>query len=195
MVRKLLATSGFAIAAVMCAASANATAFVNDFYLIPADAAHFTLDYGTSTSDVAGATFKNTFINAPAGSTFNDSYHFTLERNGTGSGSVSTSFSSTFNSLRITDLIFNNQSYAGSLVQNASGTSVSIGDLPIFDSIPNTLTLVGTVVGSGSYTGTATFTAAAVPEPATWGMMVVGFGLLGAAARRSRKVSTNVSFS
>ena len=34
---------------------------------------------------------------------------------------------------------------------------------------------------------------AAVPEPATWGMMVLGFGLIGAAARK-RSVKTTVSF-
>ena len=35
--------------------------------------------------------------------------------------------------------------------------------------------------------------AGAVPEPATWGLMVLGFGMIGAAAR-SRKVKTTVSF-
>ena len=34
---------------------------------------------------------------------------------------------------------------------------------------------------------------AAVPEPATWGMMILGFGMIGAAAR-SRKVRTTVKF-
>nr|WP_295671310.1 PEPxxWA-CTERM sorting domain-containing protein [Sphingomonas sp.] len=34
---------------------------------------------------------------------------------------------------------------------------------------------------------------AAVPEPATWSLMVLGFGMIGAAAR-SRKVKTTVSF-
>jgi hypothetical protein len=39
-----------------------------------------------------------------------------------------------------------------------------------------------------------TFTAIpAVPEPATWGMMILGFGLIGAAAR-SRKTKTSVAF-
>ena len=35
--------------------------------------------------------------------------------------------------------------------------------------------------------------AAAVPEPATWGLMILGFGMIGAASR-SRKVKTTVSF-
>jgi hypothetical protein len=34
---------------------------------------------------------------------------------------------------------------------------------------------------------------AAVPETATWGMMILGFGMIGAASR-SRKVKTNVNF-
>ena len=34
---------------------------------------------------------------------------------------------------------------------------------------------------------------AAVPEPATWGMMILGFGMIGAASR-SRKVKTSVNF-
>ena len=46
--------------------------------------------------------------------------------------------------------------------------------------------------------GTITFTyqpvgVTAVPEPATWGMMILGFGMIGAAAR-SRKVKTSVKF-
>lgn len=38
-----------------------------------------------------------------------------------------------------------------------------------------------------------TTSASAVPEPATWGMMILGFGMIGAAAR-SRKVKTSVRF-
>ncbi|KQS04538.1 hypothetical protein ASG11_09985 [Sphingomonas sp. Leaf357] len=37
------------------------------------------------------------------------------------------------------------------------------------------------------------YTAAAVPEPATWGLMILGFGMIGAAAR-SRKVKTTVTY-
>ena len=43
--------------------------------------------------------------------------------------------------------------------------------------------------GFGNFNGTANITA--VPEPATWGMMIVGFGLMGGALRRR---STKVAF-
>ncbi|QQV78733.1 PEP-CTERM sorting domain-containing protein [Sphingomonas aliaeris] len=57
-----------------------------------------------------------------------------------------------------------------------------------------TLTTTGTLRGTnGAYGGNIAFNAAAVPEPATWGLMVLGFGMIGAAAR-GRKVKTNVKF-
>lgn len=43
----------------------------------------------------------------------------------------------------------------------------------------------------GTYSGTITFSA--VPEPATWAMMALGFGLAGAGMRRTRR-RTKVSF-
>ena len=45
--------------------------------------------------------------------------------------------------------------------------------------------------GSGSFTVSAP---AAVPEPATWGMMLLGFGVAGAALRRRRIAATRVSY-
>jgi hypothetical protein len=46
---------------------------------------------------------------------------------------------------------------------------------------------VGTEVFFDSHTGGAFSTAAAVPEPAAWALMLLGFGGLGAALRRSRR--------
>jgi hypothetical protein len=47
--------------------------------------------------------------------------------------------------------------------------------------------IVGTENGSGALV--TTFSGGAVPEPATWAMMLVGFGGLGAALRSRRKLS------
>ncbi|WP_235983265.1 FxDxF family PEP-CTERM protein [Thermaurantiacus tibetensis] len=46
----------------------------------------------------------------------------------------------------------------------------------------------GDAIG-GPYAGTGTF-AAFVPEPATWAMLIAGFGMVGFAARRRRTIAT-----
>jgi hypothetical protein len=59
---------------------------------------------------------------------------------------------------------------------------------------PHTLTVNGTISGpgGGSYAGTINV-AAPVPEPATWGMMLLGFGVAGFALRRSRRPRTELA--
>jgi hypothetical protein len=47
-----------------------------------------------------------------------------------------------------------------------------------------TLSIKGFAQALGSYTGTVTF--ASAPEPATWGMMILGLGAVGYAMRRRR---------
>lgn len=42
--------------------------------------------------------------------------------------------------------------------------------------------------------GSFDVTVAAVPEPATWGMMILGFGVAGTALRRRAKVRTTVAY-
>jgi hypothetical protein len=47
------------------------------------------------------------------------------------------------------------------------------------------LTIQGTNTGAGSLAGNVAF--AAVPEPATWALMILGFGLVGGALRRKER--------
>lgn len=46
--------------------------------------------------------------------------------------------------------------------------------------------------GSGNFNGTANLTA--VPEPATWAMLLLGFGFFGYALRRNRQVGARIRF-
>ena len=72
------------------------------------------------------------------------------------------------------------------------------------NSIPNLGTLVtGNVLGDGPVfnslgyldaTFSATITAAAVPEPASWALMIVGMGAVGNALRRRQKNSGSISY-
>ena len=55
----------------------------------------------------------------------------------------------------------------------------------------NTLTISGFNTGDGAYSGTLTFAAvSSVPEPATWAMMLLGFGAMGVSVRRRRRTTT-----
>jgi hypothetical protein len=49
----------------------------------------------------------------------------------------------------------------------------------------NVITVTGTSGGEASFSGNLSFAAvSAIPEPATWGMMLVGFGAVGYSMRR-----------
>ena len=50
----------------------------------------------------------------------------------------------------------------------------------------NTITVRGTSGAQGAFSGTISL--AAIPEPATWAMMVGGFGVIGASMRRRARV-------
>ena len=57
------------------------------------------------------------------------------------------------------------------------------------------LTVNGLSRGNGSYSGTIAFlSTAAVPEPATWAMMLGGFGLVGGAMRSARRRKSQVTY-
>lgn len=67
-------------------------------------------------------------------------------------------------------------------------------DLAAFDAMGWNLR-ENALANGGSYrVSTASIVAAYVPEPATWAMMIVGFGLAGSAMRRRAKRTTSVTF-
>lgn len=59
----------------------------------------------------------------------------------------------------------------------------------IGNGVPNRLSLNITGPGAVSYVTSADTIAGAVPEPATWAMMLMGFGAIGVAMRRRRRAS------
>ena len=67
----------------------------------------------------------------------------------------------------------------------------SLANSPLTPGANNVLSVMGQNNGDGAFSGTLTFGAvSAVPEPATWAMMLLGFGAAGFATRRSRRRST-----
>lgn len=137
--------------------------------------------------------------------TFTDMFQFTIPQTGTGSGSVISSVTLR-NFLGATDLDFTSvlvNGVAASLVlRDAAGNvcstrgvgtcgateSFAINDVPVLSGVLNTIMVNGVSRGLGSYGGNATFvpSVAAVPEPGTWAMMLLGFGAIGFSMRRRR---------
>lgn len=79
--------------------------------------------------------------------------------------------------------------YAATLVGHTALTVQGV-------SPPNYGTVGSGVIGSGTVKLTYTYTqvAAAIPEPASWVMMIAGFGIVGATMRRRRPVSVRIRY-
>ncbi len=123
---------------------------------------------------------------------FTDTFTFQLPTNGIGGGSITT-IAATFKGatdLDFTSVLVNGVNATvskifGGVVEIAfaSGVALSAGS--------NSIVVNGLSRGNGSYGGSISF-APAVPEMATWGMMILGFVGTGAAMRRRR--NTTVTF-
>ena len=97
-------------------------------------------------------------------------------------------------SLGVTALGFNYASYIVSgpatvSVNGGSSTAIAVTGTPSFIGFTSATPITSlNIIFPGGYsfdlTSVSFGVAAAVPEPATWGLLVIGFGLVGAAARR-----------
>jgi hypothetical protein len=176
--RSVVAIAVAAAAVVGAAAPAAAATF-------PVGSPNFTATAGAG-GTFAGA-FKNTGI---ASGVFSDTFTFTLPTSGLGSGTVTTSVTDlgSVNDLDFTSVTIND--IAAQITRTAGGAFevAFINNVPIIAGQLNRLVVNGVSRGNGAYGGQATFTPvnSAVPEPATWAMMIMGFGVVGYAMRRRR---------
>jgi opacity protein-like surface antigen len=123
-------------------------------------------------------TFGDTGITNP---TFTDTFTFTLP-----TGLASSTVSSTFQGLT-TDVNFTSVTLDGhqfNIGDAGKNEFRFLDNLPVTAG-PQTLTVSGTSGGNGSFAGTIAFAPSrAVPEPASWALMILGFGGVGASLRR-----------
>ena len=86
----------------------------------------------------------------------------------------------------------------GQFTNSGSVSSATVVDVPVSFTSNNFLRLVGQLnpggngTGDGLITGSLTFTASqapgGVPEPATWALLILGFGTVGGAMRRRSRM-------
>lgn len=149
--------------------------------------------FGDINNGPVAAIIGNGFI---AKGSFTDTFSFIINQNGFGTGSVTTATTMLFNSsdIDITSVFVNSVQAIKSVSADGLTESFQLANpVSIFDGIENLITVVGVSRGQGSYGGQIAFTPSAVPESATWGMMIIGFGMMGAAMRYRRR-ETKVTF-
>ena len=154
---------------------------------------------GDIASGPISATFGRSGI---ASGTFSDQFAFQIDQDGFGSGSITTILAGLANSA--TDLDFNSITFSnGSIVVPVPVTDLGfqesggLSNIAVMSGALNLLTVNYTSRGQGSYGGNLAFapSVSPIPEPATWAMMIIGFGAVGVAMRRRRKDQVRVAYS
>jgi hypothetical protein len=176
-----LALSAFATPTV--ASAATCIASTNTCTFTPGDTEFRTS--GDTTPPITGAVAASIGRNGMGAGTFTDIYAFIVDRSGIGSGSFSTSLSGPNSNINFLSATINGKA-VNLLGQNSDVEFGGASNIAITAGILNTLQITYESAGLGSYGGNLTFTPSAVPEPATWAMMVGGFGLVGFGLRRRR---------
>jgi hypothetical protein len=188
MATRLMVTAvAFAVAPAAHAATilpGNPTSVPNAYFDVSGDIA----------SGPISASFGRTGLES---GNFTDTFLFRIDQNGLGSGSITTILSGlpmSATDLDFTSVIFNN-GVTDFVVDTTTGAveQGGLANIPITFGTQNSLTVNYLSRGQGSYGGTLTFTPSAIPEPATWGMLLLGFGAMGTVVRR-RKQKTRVAY-
>ena len=146
----------------------------------PAAAAKFLTETGPGSDGSLSWDFGNT--GGIAAGPFEDVFDIFIPASGTSDGSVQASFTSGAD-----DLTFTAVSFDGHAFTLFDLPGLHAGDLAPFLTAGGHLILdvKGVSPGpDGDYDGTLSFTP--VPEPGAWALMIVGFGLVGAALRSRR---------
>jgi hypothetical protein len=151
--------------------AANATTFI-------------TLGPTASDGSISGA-FGNTGIGEGA---FTDVITFELPAAGLTSATVTSILANATTDVTFTSLFLNDMAF--SIKETGDPEYWFLKNLPTLSGT-QTLTINGTSGGAGSYGGTIAFAPGGVPEPATWAMMILGFGMVGAGLRLARRSTSN----
>lgn len=153
-----------------------------------------TIVYNTQTDGSFSAYFFNSPVNDAVLKTFTDTFTSFTITNPLGGYLSATIGASGQNNKNHADLYSAMLSGPGSVVipfTITQGSTVDQGQILGTKLAPGTYTLsVGGkaygIPGSAFYSGTIDYVATAAPEPATWGLMILGFGAVGFAMRRQR---------
>ena len=175
--KKVLLATVAAVSAVAFAPAANAATYITE---------------NPGPDGLRTFTFGNTDVGTAP--TFDDLITFMTPMAGTLSLSLSEVAANAINNVEFTSVTLN-----GTPVNlfSAPGGEPDFGSLlGLFNAgTSNTLRVIGTNGGNGVYSGTVAFSpVGAIPEPATWAMMLLGFAGVGYSMRRKTRTTARIQF-
>ena len=181
--KKLAAAVTAAAACLFASSGASAATFffdASDMDLAFGDDGSISANFGRS-----GIGSGDPAENTP--SDFTDIYTFTIPSGGIASGSITTntSFVGDATDLDLVSIFFNGIQLTGTGVGQKEAYFAT--NVPIFGGQLNTITINGFSRGNGSYGARGSFVPSAtgvIPEPGTWAMLILGFGVVGLSMRR-----------
>ena len=105
--------------------------------------------------------------------------------------------SSTISSVMTGNDLLTNIDFTSVMLNGVDFATVSTGVVEFRDLLnqamtqgaSNTIVVQGTSGGNASFAGTLSFAQSAVPEPATWALMILGFGIVGFGMRMAKRRS------
>jgi hypothetical protein len=142
---------------------------------------------GPNGSQVQFGDFR--IVGDASGTNLFEDFYFNVPANGIVSASGTATISlATNSSIKLTSIVLNGVSALATLRADGSAYDAAINNVLTQDPNPQTLRVNYDVINVGRATGTVSWTAAAVPEPGTWALMILGFGIVGYAMRRRPSV-------
>jgi hypothetical protein len=195
---KFAAAAAIAISTVAIATSAGATTVIDNWTNLPNQPITLTF----SDNKISDATGAGVYINGADSSdgtsfhewnsatkSFTDTFNFALPSGTVGFNLSSVSFVA-LSGLNFTSVTFNGVALTLTQVPNTFvWNAFTTSPLPVVAGGPQVLVVKGNGGVNASWGGTGSFAPAAVPEPGTWALMILGFGGAGAMLRSRRRVA------